>query len=365
MTLHNPTGGKVAFKVGRRGRGRGAGEETARADSGVPPLPLPPLPFDLGCLRPAPRPHSRTPSLRPHPHSPPKVKTTSPKKYCVRPSSGIVEAGATKEVQVIMQAQRDPPPSLADCRDKFLVQAVRVGGEATEVTPDMFDAARARDIRQTKLRVVLVAPAKPPSPVPEGVEDSLEASPGGVGGGRGGGAGLAGTAGGARLEDVARERDRLRDQLAKSEREKVKKGNGGRDTRGWGGRVGGGVGVGGALHDSRSHTHTPSLPLPSALPSPPSLPKARLDALARGRASTASGPGFGPLAILLVALLAFVVGQALASRVGSALAGLGLGGKNGWAAKLVGGGVGGKGLGAHLEGLAKKAKAWAAAAAKK
>jgi len=90
-----------------------------------------------------------------------------------------VEAGATKEVQVIMQAQRDPPPSLADCRDKFLVQAVRVGGEATEVTPDMFDAARARDIRQTKLRVVLVAPAKPPSPVPEGVEDSLEASPGG------------------------------------------------------------------------------------------------------------------------------------------------------------------------------------------
>ena len=45
-----------------------------------------------------------------------KVKTTSPKKYCVRPSSGIVEPGSSKEVQVIMQAQREYPPSLAGAR---------------------------------------------------------------------------------------------------------------------------------------------------------------------------------------------------------------------------------------------------------
>lgn len=32
-----------------------------------------------------------------------KVKTTSPKKYCVRPSSGVVEPGSSKDVQVIMQ----------------------------------------------------------------------------------------------------------------------------------------------------------------------------------------------------------------------------------------------------------------------
>ena len=32
-----------------------------------------------------------------------KVKTTSPKKYCVRPSSGFVDPGTTKDVQVIMQ----------------------------------------------------------------------------------------------------------------------------------------------------------------------------------------------------------------------------------------------------------------------
>ena len=29
-----------------------------------------------------------------------KVKTTSPKKYCVRPSSGIVEPGSSRDVQV-------------------------------------------------------------------------------------------------------------------------------------------------------------------------------------------------------------------------------------------------------------------------
>ena len=202
-------------------------------------------------LRPPALTHTPPLSLLPPPphththHSTRQVKTTSPKKYCVRPSSGVVDPGATKEVQVIMQAQRDPPASLADCRDKFLVQAVAVAGDAREATPDMFDASKAKDIRQTKLRVVLVAPAKPPSPVPEGNEDSEAASPGGVGRGAGG------TAGAARLEDVARERDRLRDQLARSEREKVRRdrasevGEGGNDVvmgLGGGGR---GEGVGG------------------------------------------------------------------------------------------------------------------------
>jgi hypothetical protein len=106
-----------------------------------------------------------------------KVKTTSPKKYCVRPSSGVVEAGQAREVQVIMQSQREAPPSFADCRDKFLVQAVPVGADVKEATSEMFDPAKARDVRQTKLRVVLVPPARPPSPVPEGTEDDA-ASPG-------------------------------------------------------------------------------------------------------------------------------------------------------------------------------------------
>ncbi|KAL4429994.1 hypothetical protein ABPG77_004364 [Micractinium sp. CCAP 211/92] len=141
-----------------------------------------------------------------------KVKTTSPKKYCVRPSSGIVEPGSSKEVQVIMQAQREYPPSLADCKDKFLVQCVKLGAnDAKEVTPDMFDAAKQKDIRQTKLRVVLLGPPKPPSPVPEGVEEP--ASPATLGYRDTTSAGTAGTALrdqlGAAQEDKAEIRKRL------------------------------------------------------------------------------------------------------------------------------------------------------------
>lgn len=108
-----------------------------------------------------------------------KVKTTSPKKYCVRPSSGIIEPHGLKEVQVIMQAQREPPASYADCRDKFLVQCVKVDGTVKDVTSELFDPSKGSAIRQTKLRVVLVPPALPPSPVPEGNE-SEPTSPGSV-----------------------------------------------------------------------------------------------------------------------------------------------------------------------------------------
>lgn len=99
-----------------------------------------------------------------------KVKTTSPKKYCVRPSSGILEPGASKDIQVIMQALRELPPSLEDVKDKFLVQYT-AAQEAREVGSSTFDPAVNKDIKQIKLRVLLVGPPKPPSPVPEGVED--------------------------------------------------------------------------------------------------------------------------------------------------------------------------------------------------
>ena len=67
--------------------------------------------------------------------------------------------------------------SCADCKDKFLIQCIKLSGslpeqnEVKEITSDMFDASQGRDVRQTKLRVVLVPPPRPPSPVPEGNED--------------------------------------------------------------------------------------------------------------------------------------------------------------------------------------------------
>ena len=55
-----------------------------------------------------------------------------------------------------MQAQREAPPSLTDVKDKFLVQYCTVAADVREVEADFFDGALSKDLKQTKLRVVLV-----------------------------------------------------------------------------------------------------------------------------------------------------------------------------------------------------------------
>ena len=98
-----------------------------------------------------------------------KVKTTAPKKYCVKPNTGFVAPGATQIVHVIMQAQRDWPADVAGCKDKFLVQSVPSGG-ATDFT-ELFSKGK-EGITETKLKVVYAQPQPPPRPVPEGEEDT-------------------------------------------------------------------------------------------------------------------------------------------------------------------------------------------------
>jgi hypothetical protein len=68
------------------------------------------------------------------------VKTTAPKRYCVRPNTGIIPPGETVEVQgtqhstwylrhiirffvVILNYTKDQPTSLK-CKDKFQVQTL-------------------------------------------------------------------------------------------------------------------------------------------------------------------------------------------------------------------------------------------------
>ena len=96
-----------------------------------------------------------------------KVKTTAPKKYCVKPNTGFVQAGATQVVHVIMQAQREWPADINACKDKFLVQSCPSGG-STDFT-ELF-AKGKEGIGESKLRVSYAQPAPPPSPVPEGEE---------------------------------------------------------------------------------------------------------------------------------------------------------------------------------------------------
>ncbi|XP_077235436.1 vesicle-associated protein 1-2-like [Tasmannia lanceolata] len=101
-----------------------------------------------------------------------KVKTTNPKKYCVRPNTGIVMPRTTCDFIVTMQAQREAPPDL-QCKDKFLLQSViaNPGTTAKDITPEMFNKESGNLVEECKLRVVYVSPPQPPSPVAEGSEE--------------------------------------------------------------------------------------------------------------------------------------------------------------------------------------------------
>ncbi|KAK9933674.1 hypothetical protein M0R45_020856 [Rubus argutus] len=93
-----------------------------------------------------------------------KVKTTSPKKYCVRPNAGIIKPKETCDFTVTMQAQKVAPPDL-QCKDKFLIQCTVIpfGTSEEDVTSDMFAKDSGKYIEEKKLRVVLTSP--PHSPV--------------------------------------------------------------------------------------------------------------------------------------------------------------------------------------------------------
>lgn len=93
-----------------------------------------------------------------------KVKTTSPKRYCVRPNTGVIMPRSTCDFTVTMQAQRTAPPDM-QLKDKFLVQSTVVpfGSTDEDITPTFFSKESGSFIEECKLRVILVSP--PHSPV--------------------------------------------------------------------------------------------------------------------------------------------------------------------------------------------------------
>lgn len=93
-----------------------------------------------------------------------KVKTTSPKKYCVRPNVGVIQPKSVHEFIVIMQALKTAPVDMT-CKDKFLVQSTVVpeGTVEEDVTSEMFFKDGRRYIEEIKMRVNIVIPP-PQSP---------------------------------------------------------------------------------------------------------------------------------------------------------------------------------------------------------
>ncbi|CAA6656134.1 unnamed protein product [Spirodela intermedia] len=101
-----------------------------------------------------------------------KVKTTNPKKYCVRPNTGVVLPHSTSDIIVTMQAQKEAPADL-QCKDKFLVQSVTVspGSTLKDITAEM----EKRGGMQAEGD--LCGTASAPSPVPEGSEEGSSPRP--------------------------------------------------------------------------------------------------------------------------------------------------------------------------------------------
>ncbi|CAA7388642.1 unnamed protein product [Spirodela intermedia] len=105
-----------------------------------------------------------------------KVKTTAPKKYCVRPNVGIALPNTTCDFTVTMQAQKVAPSDL-QCKDKFLVQSTIVpyGTMEEGLQPNLFSKDSGNYIEEIKLRVVLVS--APHSPVLQPINGSLHQDP--------------------------------------------------------------------------------------------------------------------------------------------------------------------------------------------
>ncbi|XP_021768036.1 vesicle-associated protein 2-1-like isoform X4 [Chenopodium quinoa] len=88
-----------------------------------------------------------------------KVKTTSPKRYYVRPNTGVLHPWDSCVIRVTLQAQQEYPPDM-QCKDKFLLQSTIVSPNSDEddLPQDTFNKDSGRTIEECKLRVVYVSP---------------------------------------------------------------------------------------------------------------------------------------------------------------------------------------------------------------
>lgn len=85
-----------------------------------------------------------------------KVKTTAPKKYCVRPNAAIIPPGKSVEVQVIPQNGKGAEGVTQNdlqgkCKDKFMIQSTTVKADDV-LGAELWSSVPAADLQQTLLR---------------------------------------------------------------------------------------------------------------------------------------------------------------------------------------------------------------------
>lgn len=86
-----------------------------------------------------------------------KVKTTAPRRYCVRPNSGIIDPGAAVTVSVMLQPFEYDPNEKS--KHKFMVQTIFAPPNIPELE-GMWKEAKPDDLMDSKLRCVFEMPSE-------------------------------------------------------------------------------------------------------------------------------------------------------------------------------------------------------------
>ncbi|XP_046712315.1 vesicle-associated membrane protein-associated protein B/C isoform X3 [Silurus meridionalis] len=86
-----------------------------------------------------------------------KVKTTAPRRYCVRPNSGVIEAGTSVNVSVMLQPFDYDPNEKS--KHKFMVQSLMAPPDMTDME-GLWKEAKPEELMDSKLRCVFEMPTE-------------------------------------------------------------------------------------------------------------------------------------------------------------------------------------------------------------
>ncbi|XP_053185929.1 VAMP (vesicle-associated membrane protein)-associated protein A, like [Scomber japonicus] len=86
-----------------------------------------------------------------------KVKTTAPRRYCVRPNSGVIDPGATVGISVMLQPFDYDPNEKS--KHKFMVQTIFAPAIVSDMD-SLWKDAKPDDLMDSKLRCVFELPSE-------------------------------------------------------------------------------------------------------------------------------------------------------------------------------------------------------------
>uniref|UniRef100_A0A8B9J9F8 Vesicle-associated membrane protein-associated protein A n=1 Tax=Astyanax mexicanus TaxID=7994 RepID=A0A8B9J9F8_ASTMX len=100
-----------------------------------------------------------------------KVKTTAPRRYCVRPNSGAIDPGASIIISVMLQPFDYDPNEKS--KHKFMVQTIFAPAAVAD-TESMWKDAKPDELMDSKLRCVFELPSENDKMVSTGSYDILQ-----------------------------------------------------------------------------------------------------------------------------------------------------------------------------------------------